>query len=328
MKQLITFKYPESDAIGIIKEQILNVLPEQVLENADIEVLIEREENETVDLGIIIALEEEFKILFPQISARPIYQSDTGQYYYYFEKESLSGVTYKCVATFIGGVGISKAAILSDRLIQNFNPAVVVNIGIAGALSSDVKLLDVIVGKQAEDYLYSSKAIKQEEGFEFELSGDPYKCTDTYWQHSQNLPFAHKEDHDSFQKKCNDLAKDVLGPEKLNELQENKFVNGLPIIASGNIASGSIVGSTEHFSKWLKKQSDRKYLALEMESAGLMLAAHSRRVDSIIIRGISDFSDDRKQEFDAIEDGSLRKIAMENCVSLLWLLLSLDKLKS
>jgi len=113
------------------------------------------------DIGIIIALEEEFQELFPQIEAKPVFNNDTKQYYYLFEKQrALKGLTpYRCVTAFMGGMGPTQAAIISDRLLDQFHTITLVNIGIAGSMSKDVFVGDVIVADQVDEYLASSKAM-------------------------------------------------------------------------------------------------------------------------------------------------------------------------
>ncbi len=61
-----------------------------------------------------------------------------------------------------------------------------------------------------------------------------------------------------------------------------------------------------------------------MESAGVLNAAHKRAVSSLIIRGISDYSDDRKEKLDEIGRGTFRRYAMNNALALLWLLMDLQ----
>lgn len=75
------------------------------------------------------------------------------------------------------------------------------------------------------------------------------------------------------------------------------------------------------FIKWLKDNRDRNYLALEMESGGILSAAHTRDVATLVIRGISDYSDIAKAELDQVKGGALRRYAMINATLLLWALM-------
>jgi nucleoside phosphorylase len=122
---------------------------------------------------LIVALQEEFKVIFPRINPKAVYDKEIEHYFYLFDHQSLSGCTYRCVATFIGGMGPVKAALSTDRLVRSYSPLVVVNIGIAVSMDNDLLLGDVIVAEQADDYLYQSKAVSASNGngFEFKLRG-------------------------------------------------------------------------------------------------------------------------------------------------------------
>ena len=102
------------------------------------------------------------------------------------------------------------------------------------------------------------------------------------------------------------------------------IIREYPKIHVGHVASGSIVGASSLFIKWLKDNRDRKYFALEMESGGILSAAHTRAVATLVIRGISDYSDIAKAELDQIKGGALRRYAMTNATLLLWALMELQ----
>ena len=88
-----------------------------------------------MDVGIVIALKEEFDEFFEEIkdSNMPI-PDKTGTYFYTFERPSADpSRPYQCVVTFAGQMGPTKAALLTQTLLNQWEPATVVNIGIAGA---------------------------------------------------------------------------------------------------------------------------------------------------------------------------------------------------
>ena len=102
------------------------------------------------------------------------------------------------------------------------------------------------------------------------------------------------------------------------------MINKVPGIHTGHIASGPIVGATNQFVQWLKEKRDRKLVALEMESVGVMNAAHKRAYQfTNYSRNFSDYSDERKTKLDEISGGALRRYAMNNALALLWVLMDL-----
>jgi hypothetical protein len=61
-----------------------------------------------------------------------------------------------------------------------------------------------------------------------------------------------------------------------------------------------------------------------MEAAGVLCATYGMSTETVIIRGISDLADDRKQGMDRIGGGGLRRYAMENAISILLTNMRLD----
>lgn len=67
-----------------------------------------------------------------------------------------------------------------------------------------------------------------------------------------------------------------------------------PIIAS------NFVFKSRHLSQQLLAQHNRKYVAVDMESAGLLEAAESLGLPTLIVRGVSDPGDHTKKTFDEV----------------------------
>ena len=90
-------------------------------------------------------------------------------------------------------------------------------------------------------------------------------------------------------------------------------------MVDGHLASGPTVGAAPAFKDWLKTR-DRKYLALEMETGGLMAAVYEQADPkrTLILRGISDDGDEHKEELDKMGEGAFRRYAMHNAIQLLW----------
>ena len=87
------------------------------------------------------------------------------------------------------------------------------------------------------------------------------------------------------------------------------------------------MAAAKSFVRWVKRK-DRKCLALDMESGGVLAAIYEKAgpARSLVLRGISDYGDDRKQELDRIGEGGLRRYAMCNAIRLLWRLLGVGAL--
>lgn len=91
------------------------------------------------------------------------------------------------------------------------------------------------------------------------------------------------------------------------------------------LASGHAVVASEAFSRWVRAgNGDIK--ALEMEAAGMLLAAEKRveGPSTLVIRGISDHVEVAKAQTEAIEAGALRRLAMRNALGVFELLMEIQ----
>ena len=93
------------------------------------------------------------------------------------------------------------------------------------------------------------------------------------------------------------------------------------------IASGDLLVTDPAFTGWLLNH-DRKRAVIEMEGAGAARAVkeYDRDVALLVLRGISDFADERKADLDAVvsgqASGAWRRYAAENAIDLLFAFLA------
>ena len=282
--------------------------------------------NDSVEVGIIVALREEFKELMKQLPSerKAIKDEQTGVYDYHFEWSVEDALPYNCAATFVGDMAPSKASLACERFINRCQPKTIVVLGIAAGLDKDVKLGDVVLVKDVNMYLERAKIVDGQaaETFEIQPGGSAYRCSENLLQASLNLEFAHSS---IYQKFLSDNEVDLstsISSEQLEKLIQKEYIRNQAEFIDGSIASGPVVGAAKQFIEWLKK-INRNYLALEMESGGVLSSvySHSEPKSTLILRGISDFGDDRKKELDSIGKGGIRRYAMNNTIRLLWSLL-------
>ncbi|HEX8339753.1 MAG TPA: hypothetical protein VF624_02485 [Tepidisphaeraceae bacterium] len=281
------------------------------------------------DVGIVVALREEFSELHIQVpNWEPCPVLESGGFDYLFNQESsVPDRPYRCVVTFVGEMTHTPSAMETQRLLRTWRPRSIVNLGIAGSLDADCLLGDVVVGSVVDDYLARAKAIgtADDAGWQFELSGEPYRPSAALSRFASHVQFAHAATHSAFQDKAAQDLKGLLTSVQYEALVRDGLVREKPHLHLGHIASGQIVGASAAFTAWLKQQRDRSYLAIEMEAAGVLAAVH-QQIDpqrAIIIRGISDLGDERKKKFDSIGKGAIRVYSMRNCVRFLFMLMSL-----
>jgi nucleoside phosphorylase len=177
--------------------------------------------------------------------------------------------------------------------------------------------------KQMNISLRARLETKDKKDWDIQFSGNPYKSDPAYVAHAANLKYAYTEVAQNWERICKQRLLEWIGSVATEELIRQHLIGNAPGIHTGHIASGPIVGAVNQFVQWLKVRRDRKFLALEMESVGVLNAAHKRSVSSLIIRGISDYSDERKTKLDETGNGALRRYAMNNSLALLWALMDL-----
>lgn len=279
-----------------------------------------------MDVGIVVALKEEFRELHKELGDAFTVEEVDGQHYYVFSpRHEGAAPEYRCVATYIGEMGPSRAAIVAEKLIQHWQPATVVSLGIAAGIHEDVKVGDVVVASQIDNYLDSGKAVDGTAGFEIKRSGDSFQADHVLLGRVRNLEFKHAAIYGKWRELAQQRQAALGLPMKT--LLAGGLVRELPETCEAHLASGPLVGASAQFVAWLKA-GDRAYKALEMEAGGLAITAHmsSGRTKALAIRGLSDYGDARKAQLDAVGAGALRRYAMGSAISFLWALLEAEAL--
>jgi len=280
--------------------------------------------NTAMDIAIVIPLREEFDQLHNDICTDCVPEKNisTNTYDYIFARHGMNG-DYRCVVTFVGSMGETKAGLATQQVLKKWNPKTIVVLGIAAGISTDVMVGDVVVASVVDSYLQNSKAVENGSGsYSFEHSGDPYRPSNVFVNETQHLQYAHMSKYASWRNDAQQYLLTQLDGLHVAMLVKKELLRLRPIAEVGHIASGPIVAAATDFIAEVKKK-DRKYLALEMESGGVLAAVHetANPSHSLVIRGISDLGDGRKSELDSIRSGALRRYAVRNAIRFLWALI-------
>jgi nucleoside phosphorylase len=224
-----------------------------------------------------------------------------------------------------GKMGAMRAATLVSGILDRSHCTNVVVLGIAGSLSDDLQPGDVLIPDSVTDYLANSAAknVEDKEEWRLETSGNSYATNPRLLNRFQYLKNTHREQFEQWEADCAERYAPVATLEVRAKMEEAGFTmrSEVRIFAGDDnkLASGPTVGKSENFVEWLKSQVDRKFVALEMESAGAYDAVCLReplpRV--LAIRGISDFADERKKLIEDGTKGQFREVAAKNALSLL-----------
>ncbi|MFR9727832.1 purine phosphorylase [Saccharopolyspora sp. MS10] len=200
-----------------------------------------------------------------------------------FELGTLRGTDCQ-VALALVGKGNQSAAVLTERALQEFDPAAVLFVGVAGALWDKTALGDVVVAT----HVYASHGGTSED--------DGFKARPRAWEaeHGLSQTANHVE-------RLDDWADDVGSGDRR------------PRVHFGAIAAGEVVhNSRTSYEAELLRLHYNDALAIEMESAGVAQAGHLNGAPVAIVRGISDKADGTKNS-DA--DGTWQPRAADNAAA-------------
>ncbi len=269
-------------------------------------------EKKEYDIGLIVPLKEEFQYI-ADIASVKSHQPYDGAFFY--EMDFGGTNTIACI---VGEMGPLPASQATNRLLSFAKVKLVILLGLAGALDKDVLLGDVVVAEEVNEYLAKSKAVEAGESYEFKISGRHTRIDYSLREVVNNFDIS---GGDCLAKWHNSAKADF---DALESVVDRSLCKSPPGFHVGSIASGDVVGAAKAFTDQLLK-IDRKFLALDMEAAGVVKAASDRLnpVRVLAVRGISDFADERKKEFDDQGKGAWRRLSVRNATSfcsslLLW----------
>jgi nucleoside phosphorylase len=163
--------------------------------------------------------------------------------------------------------GNSSAALETERAVRFFNPDIALFVGIAGGVK-DVNIGDVVAGSKM--YGYESGADREQ----FQPRPEVFLASYPLIQEAHLIA-----QNDEWLKRSADVS---------IEQRPRAFV--------GPVAAGAkVIKSSEGAVAKLLKENYGDTLAVEMEGEGFMRAAHANKVDSIVVRGISDLLDGKAE---------------------------------
>lgn len=268
--------------------------------------------NRDYDLGLLIPLREEFD------QARLIFKfgaavKDGGSFLHPF---TVPGTGLRGLALVLFEMGLAGSAVATSRLLDRFEFGMLAVVGIAGALEPDLRLGDVVIAESIDEYLVAARATEAGTGpYDFEVAGASWKGSSDLVAYAHNFRYL-GDGFEAWQRRAAGrlpVASKLAGP--------------VPDYLVAPVASGDVVGADKAFAQWLRRHNRRR-AALEMEAGGAARAVyHSGQTGLLVVRGISDFADERKQDLDATagadsDRGAWRRYAALNAFDLLRVLVT------
>jgi nucleoside phosphorylase len=280
-----------------------------------------------VDISVIIPLKEEFAVFqqYAPVQTQAIFDKKSGQRFYQFNySASRKGLTYVCLVGFADQMGPTDMVFFTQSMLSQRRPQTLVMLGIAGSMDEDVRLGDVVLATEVASYLESGKVQEGQYPGTTELlfGSRSYDCNSELSQAVQHFQFVEEKRHNAWMQQGADYLQKTLDEASRRELLDSQALRPAPRLQTGTLASGPLVIASTALKKDLRKQL-RGVKAVEMEAAGMMHALKKMDdpVDSLILRGISDFGDEQKNHLEKGTGGQMRSYAMHNASKLFWQLL-------
>lgn len=212
----------------------------------------------------------------------------------------------------LAGMGNEGALERTATLMKLLQPRTVLSIGISGALDPEVSVGDVVVASTTENWAHNSKFSVDNDGrLQLAMSGDTYRTSPTLLETCQRFRL-HGASLDAWKR---------TSVRRLSDLGLTTGAGGAgreaPFVREGPVAAGPAVVAANELKRALRAH-DRKFLAVDMESAGVARAVHEApsKAELLIVRGISDAADETKAEFEQESRGRFRQWSMWNAVDL------------
>jgi nucleoside phosphorylase len=215
------------------------------------------------DLVVILtALNLEYQAVHRKLANPQVYRHERGTR---FEVGNVQGTSCR-VALGLTNKGNHSAAVIAERAIQEFSPAAVLFVGVAGALWETAALGDVVMATHVYAYHGGTS------------DDDGLKARPRVWEAPHGI-----SQLGSHLARTADWADSTSGHGRA------------PQVRFGAIAAGEVVQNSKISAeaKWIR-QHYNDALAIEMEAAGVAQAGHLNGAPVAIIRGISDRADGTK----------------------------------
>lgn len=212
--------------------------------------------------------------------------------------------------------GRMEAVKTASQVCDQFDIGMVVCIGIAGCLTDDLRLGDVVYSGEIWDVVDNAKASDVDDQLHIDFSPTPYEtpreATHAFNQVRIIEPL--KTGYRKWQSEREAAAKALVPGDFPGRNFESEQI-APPNTKNGKVLCGD-VSKSAIYNKRLS-YVERKLLCIETESGGVFAAAKRHRVPAITIRGLCDHADAQKNKLEIGTGGALRRIAAENAASFL-----------
>lgn len=201
---------------------------------------------------------------------------------------------YSIVLTCIGYAGNYDCAAATSDVINEYRPRVVLLTGIAAGLPAKVKIGEVVLSERV--VAYEPAAINTREDGTEQIIPRPEMPRIEHGVEQDVVNYLASVNLGRVERKFRALKGAYPHPPEGKEKEYQNYVATEAKIKTATMASGEkLLRHTDKLYSWRKKLHGRIEVG-EMEAAGLATACRRHNVPWLVIRGISDFGDEFKDE--------------------------------
>jgi len=252
--------------------------------------------NRIIDIGIITIIPSEIKALFSwlNIDADSSENIDSPLDYWktsYYSEQSNRDLSI-VISIVSGEAGNVDSSISTISFLRDWHPKLMCLVGIAAGVSGKIKIADVVIPNKVHDRL-----IKVYKNAKYSVRGSTHNRPNLLTKMLKLNPICQND----FVLKCRANAgyelEKFISIAKGKRLNKNEY-SEIQEIYDGSIVSDNILIRDPTYFEPLLKDVDEKIRCGEMEACGFVSACQNERIDFpwIIVRGISDFGDNRKDD--------------------------------
>ncbi len=276
------------------------------------------------DILVYVALSEEFDDVLAELpTTLESFELNSLNLTGYRGEISTPANSFRIVIVPAGKMGPTVSAAVTATIVAEFRPQTMVVLGISGSMSDDLQLGDVFVPASVKEFMANAAARGEDKDWRLQLSGEEIASDGRLVNRFQNLKNTNKHVFDAWQDNARKLS-DQLVPAEVRQKLKGQGIHfdaqaRLKAADDLKLASGPIVGKGAPFAQWLKEESDRKFAAMDMESAGVYQACKLQALPPqvVAVRGISDYADERKAKIQQFGSTAFRKLATRNATAAL-----------
>lgn len=274
-----------------------------------------------VDVLFVIALDEEKEAMLSEFPTPPSVTKYDENKLGLFSLRLSSDRELICAVWLVGDMGPEAVLLELADVVRVASPKLVINVGIAGMLSGDARIGDSVI---VEGVLYYSHRGAISTGTSIQstlVTGGKFINTTSQFLDRFKVEFKNRSDLKADYSeasarfaKSNDFAD---AAEKIQSLTKQHLIGVQQQVAFGEVASGPFVGRSSDFKNFLLNKN-RNLLALEMESGAvaMVMSKKFRSVPCVMVKGISDPSDEFKKAVESITHNNNRVWAARNAMRL------------